>query len=195
MSHQVLFHCACAAPLSVAKAPAGAGQHHTLSSLLFCEECDAVRCNACVASEVALFYCPSCLFEVPSASVRSEKSRQVGLGKKIASGGAPQSDDASSHRRCARNCFQCPQCDNTLKTVASDSEPSTSTSLSPTAYYLECSYCLWDSKQVGMSFEKPTGLAREYFHFQWRHVHGLTRHDPLRATAKVRRCGPRDYRV
>lgn len=43
--------------------------------MFFCEECDAVRCNRCVAVEVSGYYCPNCLFEVPSASVREEKNR------------------------------------------------------------------------------------------------------------------------
>ena len=50
---------------------------HPLHTLYFCEECDAVRCNRCVSVEVSGYYCPNCLFEVPSASVRAEKNRCV----------------------------------------------------------------------------------------------------------------------
>lgn len=81
-SSSVLFHCPCTQPLSVSRPPPSAPplasfDHHALSSLLFCEECDAIRCDSCVACEIACYYCPNCLFEVPSASVRGEKNRSV----------------------------------------------------------------------------------------------------------------------
>ncbi|KAG8762972.1 hypothetical protein FRC12_008779, partial [Ceratobasidium sp. 428] len=50
-------------------------EFHPLNSLYFCEECDTVRCPRCVSLEVSGYYCPNCLFEVPSASVRGEKNR------------------------------------------------------------------------------------------------------------------------
>ena len=37
----------------------------------------AIRCNRCGSVEVNGYYCPNCLFEVPSASVRAEKNRCV----------------------------------------------------------------------------------------------------------------------
>lgn len=68
--------------------------------------------------------------------------------------------------RCARNCFLCPSCDHTLSIVASDPSPSSVTDLrsAPASvgeppYFLACSFCRWDSKQVGITFEKPTGLT------------------------------------
>lgn len=81
-SHEALIHCSCTAPFSVSRPPPSDPplalfQHHSLSDLLFCEDCDAVRCNSCAACEVACYYCPNCLFEVPSASVRGEKNRCV----------------------------------------------------------------------------------------------------------------------
>ena len=67
--------------------------------------------------------------------------------------------------RCARNCFQCPQCCHTLSVVASDPDPSLpltapAASAGEAPFYLSCSFCRWDSKEVGITFEKPTGLAR-----------------------------------
>ncbi|GAA5870312.1 hypothetical protein JCM3774_004638 [Rhodotorula dairenensis] len=142
---EALFHCTCTQPFShtrppPAEAPLAQYEHHHLSELLFCEDCDAIRCNQCAACEVACYYCPNCLFEVPSASVRGEKNR------------------------CARNCFQCPQCDHTLSVVASDPDPSiplssAASSVGEPPYLLSCNVCGWDSKQIGMKFEKPTGLA------------------------------------
>ncbi|KAK4056932.1 hypothetical protein OIO90_002182 [Microbotryomycetes sp. JL221] len=37
-------------------------------------------------------------------------------------------------------------------TAASSGEP---------PYFLQCLFCLWDSKQLGMTFEKPTGLSQQ----------------------------------
>lgn len=79
-SQEVLFHCSCTAAFCATRPPPSDPplalfQHHALSTLLFCEECDAIRCDACASNEVACYYCPNCLFEVPSASVRGEKNR------------------------------------------------------------------------------------------------------------------------
>ncbi|KDE05576.1 hypothetical protein MVLG_04071 [Microbotryum lychnidis-dioicae p1A1 Lamole] len=146
-SDRVLFHCPCCEPVSVkrpppSEAPLSTFGHHELSSLLFCEECDAIRCSTCVAFEIACWYCPTCLFEVPSASVRGEKNR------------------------CARNCFQCPQCSHSLSAVPSDPDPShppasAAASIGEAPYFLACTVCRWDSKSVGIIFDKPTGLAQQ----------------------------------
>ncbi|KAH8927688.1 dynactin p62 [Atractiella rhizophila] len=149
MHPTVLYHCSCLSPIPPpSKPPQLTVQHHPLSALFFCEECDAIRCNRCVTCEVSCYYCPNCLFEVPNASVRGDKNR------------------------CARNCFQCPQCLNTLSVVASDPvhearpggvdlaylmSPASSVGESP--YYLSCNHCRWNSKEVGISFEKATGLS------------------------------------
>ncbi|GAA6002127.1 uncharacterized protein JCM10292_000768 [Rhodotorula paludigena] len=144
-THEALFHCSCTAPFSQSRPPPALPplaqlQHHSLSDLLFCEDCDAIRCNECAACEVACYYCPNCLFEVPSASVRGEKNR------------------------CARNCFQCPQCDHTLSVVASDPDPSippgdAAASVGEPPYLLSCNFCRWNSKEAGITFEKATGLS------------------------------------
>ncbi|GAA5822705.1 hypothetical protein JCM3770_003375 [Rhodotorula araucariae] len=144
-THEALFHCSCTSPFShtrppPADPPLSHFQHHPLAELLFCEDCDAIRCNSCATCEVACYFCPNCLFEVPSASVRGEKNR------------------------CARNCFQCPQCDHTLSVVASDPDPSlppstAAASVGEPPYLLTCNFCRWDSKEVGITFEKPTGLS------------------------------------
>ncbi|KAF5380690.1 hypothetical protein D9757_007058 [Collybiopsis confluens] len=93
----VLYHCPCLSTSSTPPPPhlpSSKNSFHPLHRLFFCEECDAVRCNRCVSVEVSGYYCPNCLFEVPSASVRAEKNR-------------------------------------------------------------------WDSSEVGITFEKPTGLAAQ----------------------------------
>ena len=78
MGPKIEYYCPC---LSESPHPPPPGlpsssySFHPLHNLFFCEECDAVRCNRCVLLEVSGYYCPNCLFEVPSASVRAEKNR------------------------------------------------------------------------------------------------------------------------
>lgn len=71
--------------------------------------------------------------------------------------------------RCARNCFLCPICRNTLSVVPSDPPDSGDGRLSSIPistvgeppFFLYCNHCRWDSAEVGITFEKPTGLAGE----------------------------------
>ncbi|KAJ2721255.1 hypothetical protein GGI07_004088 [Coemansia sp. Benny D115] len=67
-----------------------------LENLYYCDDCSQIRCNRCVIEEPAGYHCPNCLFDVPTASVRSEKNC------------------------CARNCFQCPICTHVLAVVEND---------------------------------------------------------------------------
>ncbi|KAI8979680.1 dynactin p62 family-domain-containing protein [Mycotypha africana] len=48
---------------------------YPLSRLYFCEDCHQIRCPSCVQDEIISYYCPNCLFEVPTASVKSERNR------------------------------------------------------------------------------------------------------------------------
>ncbi|SPO24642.1 related to dynactin subunit p62 [Ustilago trichophora] len=127
-----------------AYSPASRYAFHPLESLYFCDECDEIRCNRCVTVDISSYYCPNCLFEVPGASVKAEKNR------------------------CARNCFECPCCQHTLSLLASDLASASARSVDLTdplasqgepPYYLGCSFCRWDSKSIGLVFEKPTGLS------------------------------------
>lgn len=60
----------------------------------------------------------------------------------------------------------CPSCQNTLSVVPSDppddgdgrSPPTVSAAGEP-PFFLYCNHCRWDSAEVGITFEKPTGLA------------------------------------
>jgi len=60
----------------------------------------------------------------------------------------------------------CPLCRNTLSVVPSD-PPDTGDSLlavpagslNEPPFFLYCNHCRWDSAEVGITFEKPTGLA------------------------------------
>ncbi|KAI0769923.1 dynactin p62 [Fomes fomentarius] len=153
MAPKIEYYCPCLAESPHPPPPhvaSSAYSFHPLHNLFFCEECDAVRCNRCVLVEVSGYYCPNCLFEVPSASVRAEKNR------------------------CARNCFLCPNCRNTLTVVPSDPpedvdsrmSPIVSTTLGEPPFFLYCNHCRWDSAEVGITFEKPTGLAAQLQKFE-----------------------------
>ncbi|KAJ3333994.1 hypothetical protein HDU76_013641 [Blyttiomyces sp. JEL0837] len=106
-----------------------------------------------------------CFVQVPTASVKAEKNR------------------------CARNCFECPVCDNTLNVVSvvepsasgvnspiqAPSTPTTSRSTPPGSpmgstasltatsgvHYLSCGVCRWNSLEIDLKFERPTGLAMQ----------------------------------
>ncbi|KAF8908859.1 dynactin p62 family-domain-containing protein [Gymnopilus junonius] len=152
MPPSVRYHCPCLSNSPFPPPPHLQSSYysfHPLHELFFCEECDAVRCNRCVTVEVSSYYCPNCLFEVPSASVRAEKNR------------------------CARNCFLCPNCRNTLSVVPSDPPDSGDgrltvpiSSLNEPPFFLYCNHCRWDSAEVGITFEKPTGLAAQLQKFE-----------------------------
>ncbi|KAJ7143498.1 dynactin p62 family-domain-containing protein [Mycena crocata] len=152
MPPTVDYHCPCLSHSNVPPPPhlaSSSHSFHSLHTLFFCEECDAVRCNRCVSVEVSGYYCPNCLFEVPSASVRAEKNR------------------------CARNCFMCPNCRNTLSVVPSDPpDPGDGRLAIPIStigeppFFLYCNHCRWDSAEVGITFEKPTGLAAQLQKFE-----------------------------
>ncbi|KAJ7627543.1 dynactin p62 family-domain-containing protein [Mycena polygramma] len=152
MPPTVDYHCPCLSQSNVPPPPhlsSSSHSFHTLDTLFFCEECDAIRCNRYVSVEVSGYYCPNCLFEVPSASVRAEKNR------------------------CARNCFMCPNCRNTLSVVPSDApdlgDGRTSIPISTVGeppFFLYCNHCRWDSAEVGITFEKPTGLAAQLQKFE-----------------------------
>lgn len=167
-SPSILYHCPCLSNSPIPPPPHFASSSysfHPLHNLFFCEECDAVRCNRCVSVEVSGYYCPNCLFEVPSASVRAEKNRSV-LQRVTLIVLCTYGDN-----RCARNCFMCPNCRNTLSVVPSDppevGDGRMSVSISQVGeppFFLYCNYCRWDSAEVGITFEKPTGLASASSH-------------------------------
>jgi dynactin-4 len=109
-----------------------------LTSLFLCDFCCALRCRQCSETEVACFYCPNCLFEVPSSSAKAEKGC------------------------CSRSCFQCPACTATLVTVASRTSGDFSNAeegdKQSGGFRLECPHCKWTSSP-DLIIDKPTGIA------------------------------------
>lgn len=57
------------------KAPRSNYSLYPLEYLLYCEDCQQIRCPRCVTEESVTYYCPNCLFEVPSSNLRSEGNR------------------------------------------------------------------------------------------------------------------------
>ena len=49
--------------------PRAAYALYPLDNLLFCDECSQIRCQKCVNDEIITWFCPSCLFDVPSGQV------------------------------------------------------------------------------------------------------------------------------
>ena len=59
------------------RAPRAVFSLFPLEHLLFCEDCNQIRCPRCVQEEITCYYCPSCLLEVPASAVKSEGNRHV----------------------------------------------------------------------------------------------------------------------
>ena len=48
---------------------------YPLEHLLYCEDCQQIRCSRCTVEEIVCWYCPSCLFEMPLSVLKSEGPR------------------------------------------------------------------------------------------------------------------------
>ncbi|KAI9838018.1 MAG: hypothetical protein M1819_006172 [Sarea resinae] len=106
---------------------------YPIEHLLYCEDCHQIRCPRCVLDEIVCWFCPNCLFEVPSSMVKSEGNR------------------------CTRNCFQCPICAGPLPVSQFESEAEGSTPGRP--YVLSCAFCMWSSAEIGITFDKPNNIT------------------------------------
>jgi len=50
---------------------------YPLEYLLYCDVCQQIRCPRCVTEELVNIYCPNCLFEVATSSLKTEGNRCV----------------------------------------------------------------------------------------------------------------------
>ena len=48
---------------------------YPLDHLMYCEDCQQIRCPRCSIEEIVCWYCPGCLFEIPSGQVKGEGNR------------------------------------------------------------------------------------------------------------------------
>jgi dynactin-4 len=108
---------------------------YPLEHLLYCEDCQQIRCHRCVIEETLAWFCPACLFEVPSSVIKSDGNR------------------------CTRNCYNCPVCTSTMTVNSLDDPDNPSSSGGP--YILACPYCHWSTHEIGIQFEKHTGITAQ----------------------------------
>ncbi|KAH8203358.1 hypothetical protein TruAng_002453 [Truncatella angustata] len=119
------------------RAPRSSYSLYPIEYLLYCVDCNQIRCPRCVSEELVTIYCPSCLFEVGASSVKTEGNR----------------------------CFQCPVCVGPLAVQSLEPAPEashlTADNAAPPApgpWVLCCSYCNWSSSEIGVKFDKPQGI-------------------------------------
>jgi dynactin-4 len=108
---------------------------YPLEHLLYCEDCQQIRCPRCVTEETLNWFCPNCLFEVPSSVVKSDGNR------------------------CTRNCYNCPVCTAPMSVSTLEDPANPSPSGGP--YILSCGYCHWSTVEIGIEFEKSTGITAQ----------------------------------
>lgn len=63
--------------------------------------------------------------------------------------------------RCTRSCFQCPICTAPLSISSTESPPEglgAEYVAQSGPYVLNCAYCLWSSKEIGIQLEKPNSI-------------------------------------
>ncbi|KAL8651312.1 MAG: hypothetical protein Q9226_004762 [Calogaya cf. arnoldii] len=99
---------------------------------MYCEDCQQIRCSRCTIEEIVCWYCPGCLFEIPTSQIKSEGNR------------------------CQRNCFNCPICFapmtvNALEIPDHPTKP----------YILACGYCNWTSHEIGIQFDKVNQISAQ----------------------------------
>ncbi|KAI1173964.1 dynactin p62 family-domain-containing protein [Nemania sp. FL0916] len=126
------------------RAPRSTFSLYPLDYLLYCDVCHQIRCPRCVTEELVTVYCPNCLFEVGNTSLKTDGNR------------------------CTRSCFQCPICIGPLAVQALESPPqepallsadNTTSPVAPGPWVLTCSYCQWNSAEIGVKFDKPQGIS------------------------------------
>lgn len=117
------------------RSPRAAYALFPLEHLLYCEDCRQMRCPRCTVDETLAWFCPSCLFEVPSSVVKSDGNR------------------------CTRNCFNCPVCTAPLSVSSLEQPDAPSPHGGP--FVLACPFCRWSTAETGIEFEKHTGVFQQ----------------------------------
>lgn len=71
------------------------------------------------------------------------------------------SKEANEGGRCTRSCFECPICIAPLSVSSVEAPPEglgAEYASQNGPYVLNCGYCNWSSKEIGIQFEKPNGI-------------------------------------
>jgi dynactin-4 len=140
------------------RAPRSNYSLYPLEHLLYCEDCQEIKCQKCVLDEIVTWFCPNCLFEVPSSTVKSEGNRYDLPNEQR----KPSSDKQS---RCTRSCFQCPLCISPLSVNSLESQSAGLLGAEQAApvgpWVLACGYCNWSSEEIGIKFTKPNGVYNQ----------------------------------
>ncbi|KAI9672738.1 MAG: hypothetical protein M1831_000173 [Alyxoria varia] len=106
---------------------------YPLEYLLFCNECHEIRCPRCYYEEALYYYCPGCLLETSSASVKSETNSAFQP--------SPSSSDPSQQLS-----FQ-PQ------------QPHPSSQNGP--FILTCPYCSWSTLSIGITLPRSINVSAQ----------------------------------
>ncbi|KAJ8111492.1 hypothetical protein ONZ43_g5609 [Nemania bipapillata] len=136
---------------------------YPLEHLLYCDVCHQIRCPRCVTEELVTIYCPNCLFEVGTSSLKTEGNRLTSdylhLNKSLTAANRTLTLDAHVAVSNARyvsapwpSKLSKPPPDPTL--LSADS----ATPIPPGPWVLTCSYCHWNSSEIGVKFDKPQGI-------------------------------------
>lgn len=154
------------------RAPRSNYSLYPIEHLLYCVDCNQIRCPRCVTEELVTVYCPSCLFEVGTSSVKAEGNR------------------------CTRSCFQCPICIGPLAVQSLEPAPESSHltaenagAAAPGPWVLCCSYCNWASSEIGVKFDKPQGVYSQLARIRHGSSHGDIPNAPVDAVPTKRDVG------
>ena len=94
-----------------------------------------IQCLDCVKLEPSTSFCPFCLFEVTTSSIRTDRNH------------------------CSRNCFFCPCCLKTPLILVAASDVASPLPPQHSPFSLSCPLCSWDSfKDSGIVLDRPTGI-------------------------------------
>lgn len=116
-----------------------------ISKLYFCRHCLRMRCGYCVCHEVDSHFCGKCAENIPSSEARLKKNRcsscydcpscQHQLSIRIASAGGSKSLAASAA---------------VSSPAISDAKPTPEAKSTRKVYYLSCTFCRWNTRDVGI---------------------------------------------
>lgn len=112
---------------------------YPLEHLLFCTECCELRCPRCYYEEALSYYCPSCLQDRTSTSVKTESNR------------------------CPQSCHQCPVCSSSLVVNRYADVSGEDVNQDPKAgpFILSCPYCAWTSLDADIQFKHRVNISNQ----------------------------------